>query len=458
MPTATAKCPSCPVRDGLECPAVSTGHADYCRKAASGDPWWRARIVARAEGTLPANVAGPPPAPAYPAPAPFVAPPGVPVLSEWDWISEARLTADALSLLATLPDFDLVAAIPRSGLLPGSLMAYRRHVPLWAVSRQRGAVEVGHGGRLEDRRSGAIRRVLLVDDTVALGREMAACAPIAAEAWPGAEILRVAIYAHPEGLHAVDRLAAVYPGKHFLAWNWANAGHGEAMAFDFDGILCEDCRPEDDDDGPRYRAFLETAGPVDLPRRRPVHTIVTARHARYEAETRAWLARWGVAVEHLVMRDWPIDPGMPWHEQVGRWKAWHFRRGGLPLFAESCPLQAGVINRQTGKAVLCPPAGRVFPPRAPDPRGVGQILKGWLARLGVPPCAACQEHADRLDAEPPAVVRSRVDGHAAEVEARLARLVPLMPSLTRPLAGPAIRSAILRACDQAASEALRGAD
>jgi hypothetical protein len=206
--------------------------------------------------------------------------------------------------------------------------------------------------------------VLLVDDTTATGKEMAACVPLVREAYPEARITRAVVYASPGALGGVDLCHATYPGAHYLEWNWCNAGHGTGCVYDFDGILCEECPPGDDDDGPRYAAFLRDARPLYLPRRTPIHTIVTGRHARYEAETRAWLARWGVEVRHLVMRDWDVDPGVPWHEQHGRHKARHFERSGLGLFAESCPLQAEVIARETGKAVLCPAAGRVFPERA----------------------------------------------------------------------------------------------
>jgi uncharacterized HAD superfamily protein len=170
----------------------------------------------------------------------------------------------------------------------------------------------------------------------------------------------------------VDLCVAAYPGMHFLEWNWANAGHGAACAYDFDGILCVECPPIDDDRDQRYLRFLESAAPLFLPRRLPVPLIVTGRHERYRPQTVAWLARQRVRVERLVMRDWDgaHDP-----MRIAGFKARHYAASACGLFAESELAQAERINHLTGKPVLCPAAGRVYPPRDPRPRvalGVGQ--------------------------------------------------------------------------------------
>lgn len=379
---------------------------------------------------------------AAPLPTSPAAAAAVPSLGEWDYITRARLVEDTAAFLPTLPDVDLVVAIPRSGLVPGSLIAYARHVPLWTVSRSAGVLHPGHGVRLEGREESPPRRVLLVDDTVAYGREMAACAPIVRDRWPDAELLRAVIYAHPQGLGAIDLWHRTYPGSHYLEWNWSNAGHGELMVFDFDGILCEDCAPEDDDDGPRYARFLAETRPLFLPRRTPIHTIVTARHRKYEAETRAWLARWCCRVDHLVMRDWAFDPGLDWNAQVAGWKAAHFTRSGCPIMAESDPAQAREINRLTGKPVLCPAAARVFPPTAP-PAGVGTLLRRSLGALGIATCGGCWDQARRMDAEGPAIVRERLRAHGLEIQGR----APRIPLTDRPaVALDVIEAAILLAC------------
>lgn len=298
--------------------------------------------------------------------------PADPILDRDLFVTQARLTADTLALTARLPSsIDYVAAVPRSGLIPGSLIAANLHVPL-AIAGRESVRETGSGVRL-GKATVSPRHVLLIDDTCALGREMRRRDPIVRRAFPGAEVTRAVVYSTPEGRASVDYCAAILPGPHYLAWNWQNAGHGQGCVYDFDGILCRDCRPEEDDDGPRYREFLANAEPLYLPRRTCIHTIATARHVKYQVETRAWMERFRVTVEHLVMRDWDIDPSRNWAEQVGGWKAEHYRRSGQPLFAESCPEQAAVIARVSGKPVLCPAAEKVFRPPGPT---LAEVISG----------------------------------------------------------------------------------
>lgn len=170
------------------------------------------------------------------------------------------------------------------------------------------------------------------------------------------------VYAHPTGRSAVDFTVAVLPGQHFLEWNWPNTGHAEQMAFDFDGILCEDIPIEDCDGGSRYERALENAKPLHLPRRKPIPLIVTARHERFRSVTEAWLDRHGVRAQRLIMRDWSYANGQHDSSAIARWKAEHYKRSGLSLFAESDPTQARLIAELAKKPVLCPAAGRVIRP------------------------------------------------------------------------------------------------
>jgi hypoxanthine phosphoribosyltransferase len=287
----------------------------------------------------------------------------LPPFDPWAYVSSADLARDTLALAAHLPpDLDAVAAVARSGLAPGALVAGLLHLPLHVVSRPRGLLDPGHGFRLNGHPRPDPRRVLLIDDTAATGGEMVAAFGAVRGAWPGAEVIRAVAYCHPRALPAVDLCGRVYPGEHYLEWNWANAGHGTECGFDFDGILCAECPAEDNDDGPRYARFLAEVRPLHLPRRTPARLIATGRHAKYRAATEAWLARHGVRVRELRMREWEYDPARPWVDQVARWKADRALEAGVPMFAESEPEQARLIHGWTGIPVLCPPLGLVLPP------------------------------------------------------------------------------------------------
>jgi hypothetical protein len=348
------KCTHCPLANSdRPCIALTRNHRRYCELIdptnVSYHPRYREIILGSTDSPASSRTNGKPALPAF---------------NQWRYVTTAELTADTLSLIKVLPpDIDLIIAIPRSGLLPGSLLAYHLHVPLLTVSRQRGIIDPGHGVRLESRPTTTPRHILLVDDTAASGNEMTANFPTVRAAYPDARITRTVIYCRPEATHAVDVFSRLYPGLHYLEWNVFNAGHGSAAGFDFDGILCRDftvdeCRVE-----ASYRAAMATIEPLNLPRRSMIPLIVTARPESTRSITMEWLDRHGIKVDVLIMRDWPSDdPLNPPPDQSAAWKANHYTRSGLPLFIESDPGQAEIIAALSGKTVLCPALGRVIPP------------------------------------------------------------------------------------------------
>ena len=142
----------------------------------------------------------------------------------------------------------------------------------------------------------------IIDDTVASGASIRLLKRRAHRI--GRPHVLAVTFANPEASHLVDLFAVELPLPHFLEWNFFNSVHSPITALDFDGILCRDCRTEEDDDGPAYERFSSDAEPLYLPRRRPVPLIVTARLERYRSQTEQWLARWGIQCERLVMGPW----------------------------------------------------------------------------------------------------------------------------------------------------------
>jgi adenine/guanine phosphoribosyltransferase-like PRPP-binding protein len=344
------RCAHCPRLDAPECRGEI--HPRDCELTDPSHPDYRSEWADILNGKAPRDATPPPDANP---------------LDQWSYITTAQLADDTRRLLTLLPDdIDTIAAISRSGLLPGSLLAYHLHLPMLIVSRQTGVTDPGHGARLASGDPAPPRHILLLDDTAASGREMTACLPILRAAHPSAKITRAVVYCRPEARHAVDLYARAYPGLHYLEWNWPNAGHGTACAFDFDGILCRDFTAEEVSTEDRYRSTMVTIEPLFLPRRAGIPLIVTARPESTRELTLAWLARHGVRVDRLIMRDWEWNPATDWNASVGEWKARHYAASHLRLFAESDPDQARIIAEKSGKAVLCPSLGRVIPP-APKP-------------------------------------------------------------------------------------------
>ena len=269
-------------------------------------------------------------------------------------ISSELMISDARRLLPFFHDVDAVVGISRSGLLPATALAVELHRPLYSVGRHNGVVALDGGRRMVrrvDKRD--LKKILLIDDTIARGVIMTAVLPVVKKHFPDSEVITAAIYVPASGLHFVDYCAVEYDMPHYLLYNlWSAPSHCNWTLFDMDGILCEDFLPEDDDDGPRYLAAMKTRKPIWLPRYSPIR-IVTARLERYREPTLAWLKEHNIEVGELVMGPWANNK-----ERAGKivqWKAARYaERKRVRLFVESDPIQAREIASLTKRPVLCP--------------------------------------------------------------------------------------------------------
>lgn len=273
---------------------------------------------------------------------------------------------DTVSLLGELGDVDVVIGIARSGLPVASLLAMMLHRPLLIYRpKQKDLISASNGWRLTGNTSIAGKAVV-VDDTVMSGNSFKTAMPNINICYPDA--ITAAVYVNPLARYKPTIWAKETGHPHLLEWNLANSVFTQQSALDFDGILCRDCKPEDDDDGPRYMKFLETTKPLYLSRRAIVPLIVTARLEKYRAVTENWLARHGVRFSELVMH-----PAKTLSERnrtdIAAYKAEHYAKFltrdhlfNPPMFIESDPRQAQRIAQLTGGLTVCPQAGRCYGP------------------------------------------------------------------------------------------------
>lgn len=332
--------------------------------------------------------------------------------------SIAQLSDQLLAWTRRLPaDIDLVVGIPRSGMLVASIVSCYRSIPLADVdgllegrcyrTGRTKAGSLGDGPEAEAhlRFLDQPRRVLVLDDTV----------------WSGASIRRTrerieaaglphrveygAVYVRPEKTDAVDHYCEALNGPRLFEWNLFQ--HKEILAdacVDIDGVLCYDPRAADNDDGERYRQFLQNARPLFRPERE-VGWLVTSRLERYRPETEAWLREHGIAYRELVMLDCPDGATRRQLKLHGAHKASVYRGTGASLFFESDVRQAVEIANLAQRPVLC--------------TDTMQLIQPGMLPLGRPPAALA-------DASVPSLPR------------RVARRVaPLIP---RPVLGLLLRS------------------
>lgn len=262
-------------------------------------------------------------------------------------------------LASFLPsDIDAIVGIARSGLIPASDLSCLLHLPLFNVSDKE-VINCGSGSRFKDKNINP-NKILIVDDTIFAGRTMEQIVPIVQDAFPRSEILKAVIYATPQAKHLVDYFACELAGPHYLEWNFFNSSLVDNSIYDMDGIICYDISSKDDDNNFRYIRALKNAVPKYVPRKSPIHMIVTARFERYREVTLEWFEKHKVKVDKLVMGPWDTIVERNRSNEVATFKSSVYQESVQNLFVESCPIQAAEICRQTGKRVLCPAAERVF--------------------------------------------------------------------------------------------------
>ncbi len=250
------------------------------------------------------------------------------------WITVAKLADDSVKLASLLPDdIDTVVAIPRSGMIPASIVACLLHLPLHTIIDGK-IVPCGHGHRLRDSKF-CPKRIAFIDDTFAGG---------AAQRKLQEDWLLVEPHIHAVVYSSVDHGPHLYarhlPMPHLLEWNLFNSCYIPSIATDMDGILCHN---------PPHGQI-----PLYLPRRQSICAIVTARPVTEMSETVQWLAAHGVEYEQLSM--WPHADESHNTAEIAAWKAACVRASGAEWYVESEPGLADLI-RSHGLRVLCPRQG-----------------------------------------------------------------------------------------------------
>jgi uncharacterized HAD superfamily protein len=246
--------------------------------------------------------------------------------------------------------FDVIVGIPRSGMIPASILATYLQLPLSTPEAYVAGIVHGRSGKVEKGRE----RVLLVDDTSNKGGAMARAIKILNQRRPAA-ITRCAVYG-PYQVPIPELIIDVWfedcKGPRGFAWNLWKHARLRRWGFDFDGVLCRDPTRQENDDGTQYQRFLKQADPLFIPTR-PLGHIITGRLEKYRGECTDWLRRHGIEYEQLHMMPFADKAERMAHGGRGKWKAGIARTVGVEMFIESCPKQAGIIAREAQIPVWC---------------------------------------------------------------------------------------------------------
>lgn len=274
-----------------------------------------------------------------------------PGAERWEWIGLDDLVRDTVHLAGRLPrDLSGVGGVPRSGMIPASILACQLHLPLWEVGEEGSPYRLRSGNR--GRGLEPAGKLLVVDDSVYAGsarrrvRESLSGIPH----WFGA------IYCRDGSESHVDFFARSVTSLHVLEWNWSTnggirgwshtGGGDRGFGTDLDGIVVHD----DLSGGVPGSRYM-------VPSNHPIPLICTGRperdRERTEHELRVMGAKWDVL--KMLPDTVVLTP-----QSAAQHKAHFVTSRKLELFFESCPQQAALIHTLSGKPVICPRAKRVW--------------------------------------------------------------------------------------------------
>ncbi len=258
-----------------------------------------------------------------------------------------------LRQLHILPrDFDLIVGIPRSGMLPANLLALYLNRPYTDLDSFVNGHIYNAGARGEFFDIKTLKRVLVVDDSVASGAALDKCKKKLMPFLDDFEFSYCVIYALPESKNSVDYYFEKVPLPRYFQWNILNHTILEKACFDIDGVLCVDPTEDQNDDGEKYVDFLLNAPPLFVPGCQ-IGALVTSRLEKYRSQTEEWLRKNGVKYNKLVMSEHSSMEERRRANSHATHKAKEYNSSSYSLFVESSLDQALEINRLTGKPVLC---------------------------------------------------------------------------------------------------------
>lgn len=259
------------------------------------------------------------------------------------------------SKLHLIPDVDYIVGVPRSGMLPATLIALYLGKPL-GTTEALGKYSFDTTRRITFGLGREIpapyrTKILVVDDSCFTGYAINKIKEQCSRHLD-MDFIYCAIYVTESSKNMVDFYFDVV--EQWRVWEWNIMDHLilESSCVDLDGVLCIDPTPEQNDDANNYREFIRTAKPKFIPKHK-IKAIVTCRLEKYRTETEKWLKAHNIQYEHLYMLDLPDKATRQKLNMYGKYKADIYKQTKAVLFIESSPKEAIEIHSITLKPVYC---------------------------------------------------------------------------------------------------------
>ena len=277
------------------------------------------------------------------------------------------LNSVIFSHLHTLPkDIDIIAGIPRSGLLAANIIALYLNLPLTDIgSLAEGRISnIGYTQRVKNcwiKDISQARKILVVDDSSGSGRSIRD----AKDRLKGTEfydrIIFCAVYVSKEAQKVPDLYFELVEFPRMFEWNYLHHGALSSACCDIDGVLCPDPTEEQNDDGEKYVDFIRNVPARFIPTCE-IGCLITSRLEKYRSDTEYWLRKNNIRYRKLIMMNFATKQERVMSGSHGKFKAKHYKDiKEAEIFIESNEYQAEEIAGLSGKLVFCTDSHKVYP-------------------------------------------------------------------------------------------------
>lgn len=250
-------------------------------------------------------------------------------------------------------DIDLIVGIPRSGMLPATMIALFLNTRLTDIDSfvEDGGCFSNGLSRGKYVKKDKIKKVLIVDDSIFSGNSLSDAKRKLKAVLSEYEYTFCVPIATTIGAAKVDIFFEIIDEDRVFEWNIFHHLVLSKACVDIDGVLCLD--PVEDDDGEKYQLFIQTATPLFLPTCK-INTLISCRLEKYRSLTENWLAQNNILFDQLIMLDFPDKATRVEWNKHGSYKGKYYRqRTDCVLFIESSLKQANTIAEISNKPVYC---------------------------------------------------------------------------------------------------------
>lgn len=256
-----------------------------------------------------------------------------------------------------LPKLDLLVAIPRSGLLPATILSDLLDLPLTDIDGLREGYLLRDAPSVpEPRDPGRVveeaTQILVIDDSIGHGTQLATTRQALVGLDPAKALHYAAVYVTPESMDSVDIAFEELPWGRYFGWNAMHRASLEDCCLDADGLLWLQ--------GVSFVA--DTPESAIWKPTKPVGHILTNRSAEERPAMERWLSEQQIQFGTLTMTGTAGRDASRESDDEIRAKSRAYRNlDSKMLISLSYPVSKRLAHA-SGKPVLCVSAQRIIQP------------------------------------------------------------------------------------------------